>query len=101
MFTFRLHVPPGCTTELNLLGQQFFLKLFEKFDKDRDGALSPVEKEDLFSICPSPPWGSEIVDIVPTNAKVCLFVIIICSTFCEVNCFIVISMYHVMTLVFI
>lgn len=65
----KLNVAPGCTTELNLLGQQFFMSLFERFDKDRDGALSPCEQENLFSICPSPPWGSEIVDIVPTNSQ--------------------------------
>ncbi|XP_075220064.1 mitochondrial Rho GTPase-like isoform X2 [Lycorma delicatula] len=65
----KLHVPSGCTTELNYKGQQFFTSLFERFDRDKDGALSPCEQEHLFSICPSQPWGSEIVHIVPTNSQ--------------------------------
>lgn len=62
-----LNVLSGCTTELNHKGQQFFTALFERFDKDKDGALSPFEQECLFSMCPAPPWGSDIHHIVPTN----------------------------------
>ncbi|XP_054289732.1 mitochondrial Rho GTPase isoform X2 [Macrosteles quadrilineatus] len=60
-------VPNGCSTELNHKGQQFFSAIFERFDKDKDGALSPFEQENLFSMCPAPPWGSDIKHIVPTN----------------------------------
>ena len=67
---FRLNVLSGCTTELNHKGQQFFTALFERFDKDKDGALSPFEQECLFSMCPAPPWGSDIHHIVPTNHQV-------------------------------
>ncbi|XP_046681106.1 mitochondrial Rho GTPase isoform X2 [Homalodisca vitripennis] len=62
-----IRVPNGCSTELNHKGQQFFTAVFERFDKDKDGALSPFEQESLFSMCPAPPWGSDIKDIVPTN----------------------------------
>lgn len=64
-----LNVPSGCTTELNHKGQQFFIALFERFDKDKDGALSPFEQESLFAMCPAPPWGSDIHHIVPTNQQ--------------------------------
>lgn len=63
-------MPTSCTSELNYKGQQFFSSIFERFDKDQDGALSPFEQESLFSICPAPPWGSDISHIVPTNAQV-------------------------------
>lgn len=35
----RLHVPPGCSTELNHFGYQFVQRVFEKHDQVR--ALSP------------------------------------------------------------
>lgn len=31
----RLHVPPGCSTELNHFGYQFVQKVFEKHDQVR------------------------------------------------------------------
>jgi Ras family protein T1 len=65
-----VRIPSGSTTELSHKGQQFFLKLFIKFDKDRDGALCPVELGQLFSVCPSPAWGSDMENIVPTNEQV-------------------------------
>lgn len=39
-------------------------------DRDRDGALSPLEMESLFSRCLFPPWGDEYKYTVPTNEKV-------------------------------
>lgn len=39
-------------------------------DRDRDGALSPLEMESLFSRCLTPPWGDEYKYTVPTNEKV-------------------------------
>lgn len=64
-----LKVPNGSSTELNHKGSQFFTKLFWRFDKDRDGALSPVELTQLFATCPAQAWGSDIQNIVPTNEK--------------------------------
>lgn len=39
-------------------------------DRDRDGALSPLEIESLFSRCLFPPWGDEYKHTVLTNEKV-------------------------------
>ncbi|XP_024084973.1 mitochondrial Rho GTPase isoform X2 [Cimex lectularius] len=64
-----LKVPHGSSTELNYKGAQFFTKLFWRFDKDRDGALSDVELSQLFATCPSPAWGADISNIVPCNDK--------------------------------
>ncbi|GIY59418.1 mitochondrial Rho GTPase 1-A [Caerostris extrusa] len=63
----RLVVPPGCTTELSHQGYHFLTTLFEKYDQDKDGCLSPSEVADLFSTCPVIPWGPEVINVVPTN----------------------------------
>uniref|UniRef100_A0A2K5WQQ3 Mitochondrial Rho GTPase n=1 Tax=Macaca fascicularis TaxID=9541 RepID=A0A2K5WQQ3_MACFA len=63
-----LHVPPGCSTELNHLGYQFVQRVFEKHDQDRDGALSPMELQSLFSVFPAAPWGPELLRTVRTEA---------------------------------
>ncbi|XP_072457644.1 mitochondrial Rho GTPase 2 [Notamacropus eugenii] len=64
-----IRVPPGCTTELNHFGYQFLQKMFEKHDKDRDGALSPSELQSFFNPFPSLPWGPELYNTVCTNDK--------------------------------
>ncbi|XP_031350008.1 mitochondrial Rho GTPase isoform X2 [Photinus pyralis] len=64
-----LKVPSGCTTELSYRGQQFLSHMFERYDKDRDQALSPREYEDLFSTCPTPAWASDVSAMVPTNER--------------------------------
>lgn len=64
-----LKVPSGCTTELSHKGQQFFSALFDRHDRDRDGALSPKEVEELFSTCPTPAWGEDFHRNVPTTKK--------------------------------
>ncbi|XP_025266751.1 mitochondrial Rho GTPase isoform X2 [Camponotus floridanus] len=64
-----LKVPPGCTTELSHKGQEFLTLLFMQHDRDRDGALSPLEMESLFSRCLVPPWGDEYKYTVSTNEK--------------------------------
>uniref|UniRef100_A0A8B9SAK8 Mitochondrial Rho GTPase 2 n=1 Tax=Apteryx owenii TaxID=8824 RepID=A0A8B9SAK8_APTOW len=64
---FRL--PPGCSTELNHLGYQFLQRLFEKHDKDQDGALSLTELQNFFSVFPCVPWGSELYNTVCTTDK--------------------------------
>lgn len=74
---YRLKIPVGCTTELSHKGQEFLTLLFMQHDRDRDGALSPLEMESLFSRCLTPPWGDEYKYIVPTNEKVYIFFIII------------------------
>lgn len=68
--TCRLRVPPGCSTELNHAGYAFLTGLFEKYDMDRDNALSPQELIDLFSTCPVMPWGPDVLNSVHTNEKV-------------------------------
>lgn len=91
-FLFRLKVPHGSTTELSHKGSQFFTKLFWRFDKDRDGALSPVELSQLFTTCPAQAWGTDIQNIVPTNEKVIpkllsFSIFIIHNISHKINCF--------------
>lgn len=43
--------------------------IFERHDKDKDNALSPAEVQELFSACPSPAWGQDMTNTVPTNEK--------------------------------
>ncbi|XP_048722758.2 mitochondrial Rho GTPase 2 isoform X2 [Caretta caretta] len=62
-------VPQGCSTELNHFGYQFLQRMFEKHDKDRDGALSPVELQSFFSVFPYVPWGPELYNTVCTTDK--------------------------------
>ncbi|XP_017855617.1 PREDICTED: mitochondrial Rho GTPase isoform X2 [Drosophila arizonae] len=64
-----LKIPPGSSTELSHRGQQFLIALFERYDRDGDGALSPEEHKMLFSTCPSPPWSysTDIRKSCPTN----------------------------------
>lgn len=72
IFFISLRVPPGCSTELNHAGYSFLMGLFEKYDRDKDDALSPQELIDLFSTCPVMPWGPDVLNSVHTNEKVCL-----------------------------
>ncbi|KAM5131147.1 mitochondrial Rho GTPase 2 isoform 3-T3 [Callospermophilus lateralis] len=65
----RLHVPPGCSTELNHRGYQFLQQVFEKHDQDHDGALSPLELQNLFSVFPVAPWGPELPRTVRTDTS--------------------------------
>ncbi|XP_023323045.1 mitochondrial Rho GTPase-like [Eurytemora carolleeae] len=51
---------PGSTAELTSAGTDFLLQMFSKFDKDKDQALSPQELVNLFSTCPSMPWGPQV-----------------------------------------
>ncbi|GAA6037463.1 hypothetical protein JCM8097_008200 [Rhodosporidiobolus ruineniae] len=52
----RFDIPSDCTAELSPRGYQFFTDIFESFDQDRDGALSPSELANLFSTAPGNPW---------------------------------------------
>ncbi|XP_024904026.1 mitochondrial Rho GTPase 2 isoform X5 [Pteropus alecto] len=63
-----LHVPPGCSTELNHFGYQFVQRVFEKHDQDHDGALSPAELQGLFSVFPAAPWSPQFLCTVRTEA---------------------------------
>ncbi|XP_071478377.1 mitochondrial Rho GTPase 1-A-like [Diadema antillarum] len=65
----RLRVGRGCSTELSHLGYQFLTSHFEKYDKDRDGSLSPAELQTLFQTCPMMPWGPDVNMTVCTNEK--------------------------------
>ncbi|KAK8719240.1 hypothetical protein OTU49_014159, partial [Cherax quadricarinatus] len=64
-----IRIPPGCSTELNHAGYSFLTSLFEKYDNDKDSALSPQELIDLFSTCPVMPWGPDVLNSVHTNEK--------------------------------
>lgn len=65
----QLKVPLGCSTELSHQGFNFFASLFEKFDEDKDGCLSPTELRNLFSTCPTMPWGHDVNNTVFTNEQ--------------------------------
>ncbi|XP_029107916.1 mitochondrial Rho GTPase 2 isoform X2 [Scleropages formosus] len=65
----QLRVPVDCTTELNHLGHQFLQMLFEKYDEDKDQALSPAELKNLFSVFPYMPWGTDVYASVSTNKE--------------------------------
>ncbi|XP_052399244.1 mitochondrial Rho GTPase 2 isoform X3 [Carassius gibelio] len=62
-----LQVSVGCTTELNHLGHQFLQKLFDKYDEDKDSALSPAELKNMFSVLPYMPWGPEVYSNFPLS----------------------------------
>lgn len=55
----RFDVPYDCSVELSHLGNQFLTDIFEAYDKDNDGALSPSELDDLFSTSPGNPWRAQ------------------------------------------
>ncbi|XP_054155369.1 mitochondrial Rho GTPase 1-like [Oppia nitens] len=67
----KVDVPLGCSTELTSQGYDFLRKLFLKYDKDNDGALSPNELQNVFSVCERlPVWVNEdISGIVECNDK--------------------------------
>ncbi|XP_038068688.1 mitochondrial Rho GTPase 1-A-like isoform X1 [Patiria miniata] len=65
----RLRVGRGSSTELSHLGYQFLTTLFEKYDQDKDGALSPTELQNFFQTCPVMPWGNDVNMTVSTNEK--------------------------------
>ncbi|ETE63315.1 Mitochondrial Rho GTPase 2 [Ophiophagus hannah] len=69
LVSFRIRVPQDCSTELNHFGYQFLQRMFEKHDKDRDGALSPVELQNFFGVFPYIPWGPELYHTVCTTDK--------------------------------
>ncbi|XP_066292561.1 mitochondrial Rho GTPase 1-A-like isoform X2 [Branchiostoma lanceolatum] len=62
-------IPVGCTTELTHQGYSFLTMLFEKYDVDEDGCLSPEELQNLFSVCPIMPWGPDVNNTVVTNEQ--------------------------------
>lgn len=59
-----LKIPVGCTAELSWAGYEFLTRIFEKYDQDRDGAMSPQELSNLFSTCPMVPWGPDVYNTV-------------------------------------
>ncbi|XP_069762084.1 mitochondrial Rho GTPase 2-like isoform X3 [Narcine bancroftii] len=64
-----LRVPYDCTTELNQCTYLFLQRLFEKYDVDNDGVLSPIELKNLFSVFPYFPWGPEVFNTVCTDKR--------------------------------
>ncbi|GAA6013790.1 hypothetical protein JCM11491_005100 [Sporobolomyces phaffii] len=54
----KFDIPADSTCELSPKGYQFFTDLFESYDRDRDGALSPHELATLFETSPGNPWAT-------------------------------------------
>lgn len=63
-------MPNDSTVELSHKGFQFLSNLFERYDKDKDDALSPKEVKAIFATCPAPAFTACVRDMVPTNSKV-------------------------------
>lgn len=63
--------PPGSSCELSHRGAQFLASIFERNDRDGDGALSPDEYRAVFSACAALPWSSmsDLRRTVPTNER--------------------------------
>lgn len=61
---FRLKVPAGSSVELSSDGYDFLTFVFDKYDQDKDKALSPQELVNLFSTCPVMPWGPDVYNTV-------------------------------------
>lgn len=57
------------TVELSDAGYQFLIDLFQRHDKDEDEALNPEELQELFRICPTMPWGEDVLSSVETNTN--------------------------------
>ncbi|TUC02891.1 Mitochondrial Rho GTPase 1-A [Bagarius yarrelli] len=62
-----LRIPSDCSTELNHTASLFLQSIFDKHDKDRDGALNPGELRDVFQVFPYMPWGPDVNNTVCTN----------------------------------
>ncbi|KAF4080298.1 hypothetical protein AMELA_G00168870 [Ameiurus melas] len=62
-----LRIPADCSTELNHNASLFLQSVFDKHDKDRDGALNPSELKDVFDVFPYMPWGPDVNNTVCTN----------------------------------
>ncbi|XP_060774044.1 mitochondrial Rho GTPase 1b [Neoarius graeffei] len=62
-----LRVPADCSTELNHDASLFLQSVFDKHDKDRDGALNPSELKEVFDVFPYMPWGPDVNNTVCTN----------------------------------
>nr|XP_002130293.1 mitochondrial Rho GTPase 1 [Ciona intestinalis] len=61
--------PADTIPQLTMDARKFLNEVFSKYDKDEDGALNPMEMDDLFSVFPYEPWGSEVLNTVCTNSK--------------------------------
>ncbi|XP_053355239.1 mitochondrial Rho GTPase 1b [Clarias gariepinus] len=62
-----LRVPADCSTELSHDASLFLQSIFDKHDKDRDGALNPGELKEVFDVFPYMPWGPDVNNTVCTN----------------------------------
>ncbi|TMS36803.1 hypothetical protein L596_003884 [Steinernema carpocapsae] len=65
----KLNIGLGCSTELTQRGMQFITQLFDKYDEDKDGILSPSELTNLFSVCPTLGWSKEAFCSVETDER--------------------------------
>ncbi|KAJ1928202.1 ERMES complex Ca(2+)-binding regulatory GTPase gem1 [Tieghemiomyces parasiticus] len=61
-------VPSDCCVELSQRGTQFFNDLFDRGDRDGDGALSDQELDFVFAPAPAHPWvGTGFPALTTTN----------------------------------
>ncbi|XP_050393098.2 mitochondrial Rho GTPase 1 isoform X1 [Patella vulgata] len=65
----KVQIGTGSTTEISHNGLEFLTTLFQKYDEDYDGCLSPPELKNLFSTCPIMPWGPDVNNTVCTNPQ--------------------------------
>jgi len=63
----QIKMPAAASVELSFAGYDFFTSIFEKYDRDKDKALSPQELVNLFSTCPVMAWGPDVYNTVPLN----------------------------------
>jgi len=66
----KMLVSSSQSVELSLLGYKFFTEIFEKFDKDKDRALSEEEMNNLFQTAPGKPWDGEDVALTTVTNKI-------------------------------
>ncbi|KAI5613772.1 mitochondrial Rho GTPase 1 [Silurus asotus] len=62
-----IKIPADCSTELNHNASLFLQSVFDKHDKDQDGALNPSELKEVFDVFPYMPWGPDVNNTVCTN----------------------------------
>jgi len=60
---------PEAVPQLSKDAHVFLVGVFNKHDRDGDGALSQTEMDQLFSVFPYEPWGPDVLNTVCTNDK--------------------------------
>ena len=63
--------PPSADAvpQLSADAERFLVTIFRKYDKDEDEALNQSEMNDMFSVFPYEPWGSDVLNTVCANQE--------------------------------